>query len=293
PAAVTIRGIELFLSETAGRVPQLRRERGNVFNQTGNGCRRDGLFEIEPADGITKIHSPDLSSGATGDHGNMDRAIRYIAIAAMWLLPASAGELKTDTAGAFNHYVQQTEETLKAPKVFLWADQSPERARRVRAGEIVVEPSNGDPSHSVKSGLIQDWVGSVFIPGVTVEKTLALVQDYSRQKEYYQPEVVDSRILSHEGNNFKIYLRLLKKKVITVQLNTEHDVQYIQLGPKRWRSVSRSTRIAEVDHPGKPSEREKPPGTGEGFLWRLNSYWRFEGRDGRASEECDAASLNR
>ena len=149
------------------------------------------------------------------------------------------------------------------------------------AGEIVVQPFNGKPDRSVAGGgLVHDWVGSVFIPGATVEQTLALVQDYNRHKNIYKPEVVDSRILSHEGNDFRIYLRLLKKKVITVQLNTEHEVKYIQLAPKRWRSISRTTKIAEVENAGKPNEREKPPGTGEGFLWRLNSYWRFEERDG-------------
>jgi hypothetical protein len=136
-------------------------------------------------------------------------------------------------------------------------------------------------------------VGSVFIPGATVDQALALVQDYNRHKDVYKPEVVESRVVSREGQHFRIFLRLLKKKVITVQLNTEHDVQYSQLAPKRWRSISRTTRIAEVDNPGKPGEREKPPGTGEGFLWRLNSYWRFEERDGGTFVECQAISLTR
>ena len=31
---------------------------------------------------------------------------------------------------------------------------------------------------------------------------------------------------------------------------------------------------------GTPAEREKPPGQDGGYLWRLNSYWRFLRRDG-------------
>ncbi len=158
----------------------------------------------------------------------------------------------------------------------------------------MVQPFGSQPDFEVEGGgLIHDWVGSVFIPGATVEQTLLLVEDYNRHKEIFKPEVLDSRVLSHEDNHFHIFLRLLKKKVITVQLNTEHDVQYTQLAPKRWRSISRSTRIAEVDNPGKPGEREKPPGTGQGFLWRLNSYWRFEERDGGTWVECQAISLSR
>jgi hypothetical protein len=217
-----------------------------------------------------------------------------IAIAALCALPAYAAELKPATSQAFDEYIRQTEERLDASKTFLWADESADRARRVRAGEIVVQPFTGKPDRSVTGGgLVHDWVGSVFIPGATVAQTLALVQDYDRHKNIYKPEVVDSRIVSHEGNDFRIYLRLLKKKVITVQLNTEHEVKYVKLGPTRWRSNSRTTKIAEVDNPGKPSEREKPPGTGEGFLWKLNSYWRFEERDGGTWVECQAISLTR
>jgi hypothetical protein len=109
----------------------------------------------------------------------------------------------------------------------------------------------------------------------------------------YKPEVIDSRVISHNGNDFHIYLRLLKKKVITVVLSSEHDVKYTPLDKTRWRSVSRTTRIAEVENAGKPDERELPPGTGEGFLWKLNSYWRFEERDGGTWLECEAVSLTR
>jgi hypothetical protein len=217
-----------------------------------------------------------------------------LALTAICALSLQAAELKPVTVEAFEQYIRATEARLDEAEGALWADQSPARAARVKAGEIVVEPFTGKPSRAVQGGgLIHDWVGSVFIPGAAIDQTLALVQDYNRHKNIYKPEVIDSRLLSHEGNHFRIYLRLLKKKVITVQLNTEHIVDYIQLGPKRWRSISKTTKIAEVDNPGKPNEREKPPGTGEGFLWKLDSYWRFEERDGGTWVECQAISLTR
>jgi hypothetical protein len=219
--------------------------------------------------------------------------MRWIALAAALAIPAAAAELKPKTTEAFDQYITRTEERLANSKPFLWADESPERVRRVRQGEVVVAPFFKKPETAVPNGLIHDWVGTVFIPGATLERTLALVQDYNRHKEIYKPEVIDSRILSHEGNNFRIFLRLQKKKVITVVLNTEHEVQYIRVDDTRWRSLSRTTKIAEVENPGKPNEREKPPGTGEGFLWRLNSYWRFEQRDGGVWVECQAVSLTR
>ena len=52
-------------------------------------------------------------------------------------------------------------------------------------------------------------------------KTLALMQDYDRNQDNYKPEVLKSRLVSRDGNDFKVYLRLMKKKVITVVLNQD------------------------------------------------------------------------
>jgi hypothetical protein len=212
-----------------------------------------------------------------------------------WILPAlllagglQAGDLKPQTSEAFDRYIRQTEQRLDERKTFLWADESPDRARRIKAGEIVVEPTGAKPEIAVPHGLIHDWVGAVFLPGVSLERTLALVRDYDRHKEYYKPEVVDSRVLSHDGNDYRIYLRLLKKQILTVVLDTEHEVHYTQVDSKRWRSNSRTTKISELDN-GRPLA----PGTGHGFLWRLNTYWRFEERDGGTWVECQAVSLTR
>jgi hypothetical protein len=219
--------------------------------------------------------------------------MRPLALALALAFPALPAELKPKTVEAFDRYIRQTEDRLAASQTFLWADESPDRARRARQGEIVVSPFNKKPEIALPNGLIHDWVGAVFIPGATLDRTLALVQDYNRHKDIYKPEVIDSRLISRQGEDFRIYYRLLKKKVITVVLNTEHEVKYTKVDASRWRSVSRTTKIAEVENPGKSGESEKPPGTGEGFLWRLNSYWRFAERDGGVWIECEAISLTR
>jgi len=51
--------------------------------------------------------------------------------------------------------------------------------------------------------------------------------------------------------------------------------------------------MAEVDHAGTPSEREKPAGRDGGYLWRLNSYWRLYERDGGTYLQCESVSLTR
>jgi hypothetical protein len=109
----------------------------------------------------------------------------------------------------------------------------------------------------------------------------------------YRPNVVRSRILSREGSSFRVYLRFFMKKVIAVTLNTEHDAQFASLGPDRAHSRIHSTRIAEVADAGTPKEHEKPPGRDTGFMWRLNTYWRFLERDGGTYIQCESITLSR
>ena len=54
-----------------------------------------------------------------------------------------------------------------------------------------------------------------------------------------------------------------------------------------------ATRIAEVADADQPGEHEKPIGQDGGFLWRLNSYWRFEEKDNGVYVEVESISLTR
>jgi hypothetical protein len=210
-------------------------------------------------------------------------------------------QLKPSTLEAFDAYIHEAEAgmeaTLDGNRPFLWSDGSADRARQVREGKIVVHCWSGKESGKepvkVPDGLIHDWAGAAFAAGTTVKEALALVQDYDNHKNVYKPEVIDSKLLEHHDNDFRIYLRLLKKKIITVVLDTDHDVHYSCLGGTRWFCRSYTTRVAEVDDAGKPDEKVLPPDAGYGFLWRLDSYWRFQERDGGVYVECRAVSLTR
>jgi len=206
-------------------------------------------------------------------------------------------QLKHQTTDAFEAYVREAEAkmapSLEGSEPFLWSDSIPKRAQQVRKGEIVAQLWSGKDLVRVPDGLIHDWVGAAWIPGTTVKQTLALVQDYDNHKRVYKPDVIDSKLLSHQGNDYKIYMRLLKKKIITVVLDTDHDVHYSPLGPTRWFLRSYTTRISEVENAGKPNENVAPPDTGYGFLWRLDSYWRFEERGSGVYVELRAISLTR
>ena len=206
-------------------------------------------------------------------------------------------QLKPQTVEAFNAYIsaveKAVEQTMLAAGPFLWSDTCSDRTQQIRAGQVVAQFWAGRGPVKVPDGLIHDWVGAVLIPGKSVEETLALIQDYDNHVNIYNPEVLASRLIARHGDDFQIYLRLLKKRIITVVLDTYHDVHYRCLDRSRWLCRSQTTRIEEVEDPGSPKERVLQPDTGNGFLWRLHSYWRFEERSDGVYVECRAISLTR
>jgi hypothetical protein len=217
----------------------------------------------------------------------------------------SAAELKKRTVEAFDRYVQVTEARmateLTATDGFLWLDQMPaQRHQAIQAqlqqGRVIVESlgtrESGKHIH-IPDGLVHHWVAVVFVPGATLQESLAFLRDYDHHQEIYKPDVQRSKLLSAEGDDFRVYFRLYRKTIVTAAYNTEFDVRYFSLDATRAYSRSYATRIAEVVDPGKPTEREKPVGRDRGYLWRLNTYWRYEERDGGVYIQIEFIALSR
>ena len=137
--------------------------------------------------------------------------------------------------------------------------------------------------------LVHHWRGAVFIPGVTVRQLLVELQSHAPEQE----DVLRSSILERGPDRMRVYMRLQRRKIVTATYNTEHVVTFTRFGATRAASVSTATRIAEVSDPDTPDERELPLGDDRGFLWRLNSYWRYEEVAGGVIAECESISLSR
>jgi hypothetical protein len=219
--------------------------------------------------------------------------------------PAGAAELRPEAAQGFDQYVRLTESRMQgelAPSgVFLWVDALPEPRRseiyaRLLRGEVIsARLQTADPSgqSSTPGALIHHWVGTIFIPGVSLAQVLAVVQDYDRHSDYYKPEVAQSKMVEHTGDDYKVHYRLRKKKIITIILDTDYDVHRHPLDATRASSNSYSTRIAQVENAGQSNEHELPPGKDGGYLWRLNSYWRYFDTGSGVYVQCEAVSLTR
>jgi hypothetical protein len=164
--------------------------------------------------------------------------------------------------------------------------------RQILAGDVLVERVNVG-SWPVDGGLLHHWRAAAFVPSASPQDMLALLRDYNHLALYYSPEVVSSHVLAKDGAVATVAMRLKKQHLITVVLDGEFQVDSELAGGSRGYSLSRSTHIWQIDRPGKASERRLAEGEGDGFLWRLNSYWSFEKwRDGLVIE-CEAVSLTR
>jgi hypothetical protein len=227
-----------------------------------------------------------------------------LAIAALFgtiaALPAQAAELQPGTIAAFDRYVRATERGL-ATGPFLRVDRLPP-ARRSEVLALIhrdmvsiesLRTLDNDREIDVPGGLIHHWVGTAFVPGATLDATLAILQDYNRHERIYAPVVARSRLLSREGDRFRFFLRFSMTKVITVVVNSEHEALFTRPGPDRAEGWIHSTRIAEVENANEAGEREKPVGEDGGYLWRLNTYWRLQARDGGVYIQCESVSLTR
>ena len=100
-------------------------------------------------------------------------------------------------------------------------------------------------------------------------------------------------MLERTPDGLRLYLKLQKSKLVTVVYNTEHLVRYEKHSADQESSSSIATKIAELEHPSKSNEREKPEGKDSGYLWRMNSYWRYQQVDGGVIVECESMTLSR
>jgi hypothetical protein len=213
--------------------------------------------------------------------------------------------LKAGTVAAFDTYVKLTEARnageLQRGTNLLWIDELKESERAqaydaLKRGEVRMQKletrQNGEKIRC-PGGMIHHWVGVAFIPGAKLPDVLRVLQDYDHHAQYYAPDVEQSKIESHDGNHFLVFLRFRRHKVITVVLNTEHDVRYFTDSDTREHSRSSAIRISEVENAGKANEREKSPGDDGGYLWRMETWWRMDERDGGIYVQSEVVSLTR
>jgi hypothetical protein len=229
-----------------------------------------------------------------------------LAIVAFALAPArgQAAELKTETMAAWTSYIRDIEARL--PDVM---GASPSAAGRgtqlmgmscLEDGASIADPVEnafpqlvvrGDDT-AVPGGTIHRWCGALFIPRADLDQIVEAVRTGDREL-LSQEDVRDARVLGRTADGVRVYLRVVRDSIVTATYNTEHETTIRRLGPNVAVAHSVATRIAEVDRPSTRQEAELAIGNDSGYLWRLNSYWRYRQIGCGVLVELESVSLSR
>lgn len=189
----------------------------------------------------TGVATMTIANFITADRWVFAQRAAFLALAllAISLRPAAAADLEPETIAAWNRYVAGAGAQLH-------------QSRHEAPQGIVTE---------VPGGTIHHWRGSILVRRATVDQVIRALMYPGTPPP--QEDVLESRVIARTGNSLRVYLKLTRTAIVTVVYDTEHDVSFQRHSPGLATSRSVSTKIAEVG------------GGDRGFLWRLNSYWRY------------------
>jgi putative flippase GtrA len=197
-------------------------------------------------------------------------SLRLAALLCLFLAttPPGAAAQAPETLRAWDRYVATTEARLERSRASI-APGAPPADAVAASGESVRVPS----------GTVSDWRGSVFIHGVTLDRLLHRLQHPGTPPP--QEDVVASRVLARTDDSLCVSIRLVRRAIVTVTYETEHEMRFRRWTPTLATARSVATRIEEVG------------GSDHGFLWRLHSYWRYQEMDGGVLLELESLTLSR
>lgn len=172
-----------------------------------------------------------------------------------------AADLTTQTLTAWHRHIATVEATLPGHQF----------------DPPVTEPEGH--TVGVPGGTIHEWRGSIIIKDMTTTRLVHALQ--SRGLPPPAEDILDARVLARDGDTLRVYMKITRSAIVTVTYDTEHEVRFAQLSPSLATSRSVSTRIQEDG------------GSDRGFLWRLNSYWRYRQQGNDVVVDVLSESLSR
>ncbi len=202
-----------------------------------------------------------------------------------------------EAISAFNAYVKAVESRLaqqhQSRNDFLTPPLTSQNEKLLQQGELIIEPITPLTGTALPGALLHDWRGTAFVAGAKVADFERLMKDISAYPQHFSPEVLQAKVLKQQGDSLEALMRVRQRHVITVVMDTTYDITFGRLDEHHGYSLSRSTRISEIASPGSSSEHALSPDEEHGFLWRQNTYWTYEERDGGLYMRIESISLSR
>jgi len=213
--------------------------------------------------------------------------------------PPAAADPSPAAVTAFNAYITKLESRLARQHISAGGFLAPFDATRVRRGEVVIEQLTPEGEASFPGAMLHHWRGTAFVPAAKAIDLEQLLRNYGRYPQIYAPQVITAKVLSHDGDRYQTTLRVSQKHVITIVLDTNYDIRFFPACSSnanpgaRGYNISHSTRIVEIADPGTATEHTLDSDHEHGFLWRLNTYWSWQERDGGLYMQIETITLTR
>jgi hypothetical protein len=224
----------------------------------------------------------------------------------LWTLGAvSAASLagpRPEAVVGFDSYVQAVEARLadqhRAPDGFLTTSaRDAHGARPLQDGELIVERITPAAGADLPGALLHHWRGTAFARGASAADFELILREFNNYPRHFAPQVVQAGVLAHPAGKVEDHvvarLRVRQQHLITVVMDTTYEVSFGRLDAQRGWSTARSKEIREIQGAGTAKERALPTGEEHGYLWRINTYWSWEERDGGLYLQMESVSLTR
>ena len=148
-----------------------------------------------------------------------------------------------------------------------------------------------DP-RKVPQGLIHHWIGDMFVPNVSLDQVMQVLNSYDRYSEMYKPLIRKTVVVERHGDTLKLNVLAVQKAFsVTAAVETDEDIQIARPAPDRVCIKATSVRIQEIADYGQSSEHAFPEARRPGYVWRALIVERLEQRDGGVYVELETISL--
>jgi len=213
----------------------------------------------------------------------------FVLCAALMYFPAAPCLAQPDpaAAAAFNSYCAAVESRLAGQHYAIQADSG--REARLRQGEQIIEKLTPSAGSEFDGAMLHHWRGTAFVSGASAADFVRLMRGFADYPKHFAPQVTEARVLASNGDHMQASMRVHQRHVIDVAMDQSYDVQFGQLDAQRGYSISHSVQIDELDSVGRPLGASRE----HGFLWRQNTYWNYEERDGGLYMQVESVSLSR
>jgi hypothetical protein len=214
----------------------------------------------------------------------------------------AAAEPQPAANSGFDSYINSLESRLarqhQSYSSFLAGLDASENSRnRLRSGELIVEKLTPASGPDLPGAMLHHWRATAFVPGARAADFERMTKDFNSYPQHFAPQVAQAHLLSERDDHgidlVVASMRVRQKHIITVVMDMAYNIAFGRLDPRHGCSRSRSTRIAEIESPGTGKERALNASEEHGFLWRLNTYWSWEERDGGLYMQIETVSLTR